>query len=177
MDAPRADGNFRDAGESYTLVVKVLLKQLFILSTLSSLVACAGSSSSPDQAAGEAVRGGSDCISKSSVRDYRVLDDRTLVLEASRNRTYLVELSRRVFDLRTGYRLGLKSNTSRVCAGFDEVIVNADFGAESVRISHIRLLSPEEYEELLIRFGKKEPEFEQTPEPAEVEGAEVEELD
>jgi hypothetical protein len=38
-------------------------------------------------------------------------------------------------------------------------------------------LTPEDEEDLLIRFGKKEPEIEQPRQPEEVEGAEVEELD
>jgi hypothetical protein len=50
-------------------------------------------------------------------------------------------------------------------------------GNESIRIASIRELSPEEHEHLLIQFGKKEPEIEQTPAPREVKGAEVEELD
>ena len=106
-----------------------------------------------------------------------MLDDDTLIFVASRKRAYLVELARRTIGLRSGYQLGLRSNTSRVCAGFGEVLVSNDFGTESVRITHIRPLSPEEHDEILIRFGKKEPEIEHTPEPVDVEGAEVEELD
>jgi len=49
--------------------------------------------------------------------------------------------------------------------------------AESIRIASIRELSPEDHEDLLIQFGKKKPEIEQTPAPREVKGAEVEELD
>jgi len=48
---------------------------------------------------------------------------------------------------------------------------------DSIGIMSIRELSPEEHEGLLIQFGKKEPEIEQTPAPRDVEGAEVEELD
>jgi hypothetical protein len=48
---------------------------------------------------------------------------------------------------------------------------------ESIRITSIRELTPEEEEHLLIQFGKKEPEIKHTPAPQEVEGAEVEELD
>jgi hypothetical protein len=48
---------------------------------------------------------------------------------------------------------------------------------ESIRIASIRELSPEDREDLLIQFGKKKPEIEQTPAPRPVEGAEVEELD
>jgi len=57
------------------------------------------------------------------------------------------------------------------------MIVDNSFGPEAVRIRSIRSLVPEEYEDLLIRYGKQKPEIEHTLEPAEVQGAEVEELD
>jgi len=71
------------------------------------------------------------------------------------------------------------SQTSRICSGFSEVVFSDPFGdrMEAIQISHIRLLSPEEEEDLLIQFGKKEPEIKHMPAPQEVEGAEVEELD
>jgi hypothetical protein len=71
------------------------------------------------------------------------------------------------------------SPTSRICSDFSEVIVGDGFGdrMDVVRIRHIRLLLPEEEEDLLIQFGKKEPEIKQTPVPKDVEGAAVEELD
>jgi hypothetical protein len=56
-------------------------------------------------------------------------------------------------------------------------VFRGHFDGESIRITSIRELTPEEEEDLLIRFGKKEPEIKQTPAPHEVEGAEVEELD
>ena len=58
-----------------------------------------------------------------------------------------------------------------------EVIVDDGFGPERINIRSIRQLSPEDLDDLLIRFGKKEPEIEQTPATEDVEGAEVEELD
>ena len=48
---------------------------------------------------------------------------------------------------------------------------------ERIRVRSVRELTPEEHEDLLVRFGKKKPEVPQTLEPAEVSGAEVEELD
>jgi hypothetical protein len=48
---------------------------------------------------------------------------------------------------------------------------------DSIRITSIKELSSEEHESILIQFGKKKPEIEQTPVPREVKGAEVEELD
>ena len=64
-----------------------------------------------------------------------------------------------------------------VCTMSGEVVVNDGFGLESYRIRSIRELSPEDLDDLLIRFGKKKPEIEQPPATNEVDGAEVEELD
>jgi len=64
-----------------------------------------------------------------------------------------------------------------VCPGFSELVLDDGMGIDRIKVRSIRELTPEEYEELLVRFGKKKPEVEHTPEPAEVEGAEVEELD
>jgi hypothetical protein len=57
------------------------------------------------------------------------------------------------------------------------LIVDDGMGVEKIRIRSVRQLTPEEYDDLLVRFGKKEPDVEQTPEPVPIEGAEVEELD
>ena len=75
--------------------------------------------------------------------------------------------------------IAFNSPSGRVCSSFSEVVFGDSFGnrAEAVRIKHIRLLLPEEEEDLLIQFGLKEPEIKQTPVPREVEGADVEELD
>jgi hypothetical protein len=58
------------------------------------------------------------------------------------------------------------------------VIVEGGFErGEAIRISSIRELDPNALNDLLIQFGKKEPEIEQAPAEEEVKGAEVEELD
>ncbi len=57
------------------------------------------------------------------------------------------------------------------------MLVDDGFGPERIRIASITQLTPEEYEALLVRFGKKEPAIEQAPATDEVESAEVEELD
>lgn len=76
--------------------------------------------------------------------------------------------------------IAFKSTSSRVCDDFSEILFHEnvfDRTFDSIRIRSIRLLTPEEEEHLLIQFGKKEPEIEQTPTPQDVKGAEVEELD
>jgi len=47
----------------------------------------------------------------------------------------------------------------------------------TIRIASIRELGQEDKDHLLIQYGRKKPEIEQTPAPQDVKGAEVEELD
>lgn len=152
---------------------KRFIKQILISATLSALVACAGTGVDTDNR--PAAR--SDCISQSSIRGYTVLDDSNLIISASARRQYHVLLQRRAYGLRSNRGIAFESPTSRICSSFSEVIFIGHHGGEPIRIAAIRALSPEEEEDLLIRYGKKEPEFERTPVPREVEGAEVEELD
>ncbi|MCP4301708.1 MAG: hypothetical protein GY783_14065 [Gammaproteobacteria bacterium] len=86
-------------------------------------------------------------------------------------------LQRRALGLRSSWSIAFKSPTSRICSGFSEMVFQGHFDGESIRIASIRELSKEDEEDLLIRYGKKEPEIKQTPAPQEVNGAEVEELD
>lgn len=64
-----------------------------------------------------------------------------------------------------------------ICPVSGEVIIDDGFGPTRLSIRSIRRLSPDDLDDLLIQFGKKEPEIEQTPATEEIEGAEVEELD
>ena len=159
------------------MIDKVLLKQLFILLSSSILFACASSESSTSTASSSEVSGRSDCISQSSIRDYKVLDDANLIVTEGVSRTYHVELMRRAHGLRFSQAIGFDSTTGRICGRFDELLYDSSLGMDRVPITSVRRLSPEQEEELLIRFGIKEPEQEQTRRPNEVEGAEVEELD
>jgi hypothetical protein len=86
-------------------------------------------------------------------------------------------LQRRARGITSTWGIGFDSPSSRVCAGFSEVVFQGNMDNESIRILSIRELSPEDHEDILIQFGKKKPEIEQTPVPRDVEGAEVEELD
>ena len=75
------------------------------------------------------------------------------------------------------WAIAFDSPTGSICGAFGEIIFRGHFDGEKIRIASIRQISEEEEEDLLIRFGKKKPEIEQTPAPRDVEGAEVEELD
>jgi len=141
-------------------------------------VACATTSDELDGAVRDAPRGNFDCISQVSIRDYYVLDDANLIVTAAPKRRYHVTLAYRAFGLGSTWRIGFNSPTGQICPGSSDLIVADGFGSgDRIRVSRIRELTPEEHEELLVRFGKKEPEVPQTLEPTEVSGAEVEELD
>ncbi len=156
----------------------MLLKQIYIVTISCGLVACSSQIDAPDDGETRANSGRTDCISRSSIRGYSVLDESNLIIDGSGRRKYHMALQRRAFGLQSGWGITFDSPTSRVCAGFSEVVFKGHMnGAESIRIRSIRELSPEDHEDLLIQFGKKQPEIEQTPAPRDVEGAEVEELD
>ena len=154
-----------------------MVKQYFIIGISSVFLACAGSSEPSEERDPEVVSARSDCISTRTIRDYRVLDEANLVVTANASRKYHISLSRRAVGLRASWKIGFRSTGGRVCAGFDDIIVDDGFGPERIRITGIRELTPEQYDELLVAFGKKEPAIKPAPATTPVESAEVEELD
>jgi len=154
-----------------------VLKRIVIAIISCSLAACAATDAAPEEAAYEAESKGRDCISQSSIRDYQVLDDSNLIVTASVKRKYHIVLRRRAFGLRSTWKIGFRSPTGMICPGSSELIVDDGFSPERIHIAAIRQLSPDDLDELLIRFGKKEADIEQAPATEEIEGAEVEELD
>ena len=154
-------------------VKKKYLNQLIIISFSCFALGCASAPQGDDGAQ----RRADDCIHQPSIRGYKVLDEQNLIVEGAGGRAYHVVLNRRAFGLRTTWQIAFDAPTSRVCERFSSVVYRGDMGRETIRIDSIRLLAAEEEEDLLIAFGKKEPEIEITPEPREVEGADVEELD
>ena len=159
------------------MINKSLFKQIIILFYSSGLVACAGTSEPSGSGSYADEPAGSDCISQASVRDYKVLDDANLIVTAGANRKYHVLLSRKAMNLRSSMAIGFDSNTGRICSNFSDLIVNSSFGPESIRITSVRRLTPEDEHDLLVQFGKKEPDYTEPRQAEQVDGAEVEELD
>jgi hypothetical protein len=162
--------------------MKNVIKQCIIALSLCYIVACAASDPSTDPGEIRDQKVGSDCIWERSIRDYTVLDDSNLIVRESRSKNYHMELSRRAWGLKSSWQIGFRSSAGRICGGTSDIIVRDGALDRSsldgaIRIRSIRRLTPEDEEDLLIRFGKKEPEIEQPRQPEEVEGAEVEELD
>ena len=156
---------------------KSVIKHVLMVFLSCNLVACAGAERGPDGMDMDAPHRASDCIFEGTIRDYKVLDESNLIVTASAKRKYHIELYRRAYGLRSSWHIGFSSPTSRICPGFSEVIVDDSFGPEAIRIASIRALNPEEYDDLLIRYGKKKPEIVEAPATEEVPSAEVEELD
>ena len=154
-----------------------MIKQLLIVISSCCLVACASTDQGEleDPMAVEST--GMDCISQGSIRNYTILDNSNLIVTEGASRKYHVELRRQAYGLRSSSAIGFVSQTGRICEKFGEILVDDGFSSEKIRISSIRRLSPESEEDLLIRFGKIEPNLKQARQPETVEGAEVEELD
>ena len=148
-----------------------------MITLLSALLGCAAS---PDEVGSDSygdVNRGSDCISEGTIRDYKVLDNSNIVVTAMARQKYHVELIQRAPALRSAWGIGFASPTSRICAGFSELLVDDNFGPDRIRIRSIRRLTEEEYEDLLYRFDKAAAAKQEPPAPEPVKGADVEELD
>lgn len=161
----------------YEASINSVIKQKLIIFLSSLLLACAGGSERPVYGPDAVTPRASDCISQGTVRDYRVLDDRNLVVTAGARQRYHVQLTNRAIGLRSSMRIGFVSNGGRICPGFGSLLVDDGFRPEEIHIYSIRRLTPDEYDAILVRYGRKEPDREHAPAPEDVEGAEVEELD
>ena len=120
---------------------KIILKQSVILFYSSIFVACAGTSEPSGGGSYADEPAGSDCISQSSVRDYKVLDDANLIITAGAGRKYHVLLSRRAMNLRSSRAIAFDSNTGRICSKFSDLIVDSSFGPDRIRIASVRRLT------------------------------------
>lgn len=153
------------------------MKQIIMVLLLSITLGCSTPGTEPGGAESGAGYGRSDCIFGGTIRDYRVLDESNLVVTAGASRHYHIELVRPAFGLKSSWQIAFVPAGSSVCRGSSELLVDDTMGPERIRLRHIQRLTTDEYDDLLIRYGKKEPEIEQAREPEEVKGAEVEELD
>ena len=151
-------------------------RQLLIAFSASILVACAGSGEPRAPADRDLSSSGSDCILIRTIRDYTPLDDRNLLIWGPAKRAYHVTLFRPAFELRSSFQMSFSSRDDQLCPYGGDRIVFGDFNPDSIGIQSISRISAEQADELLIRFGRKEPEQQTAPEPADVAGAEVEEL-
>ena len=154
----------------------IYLKQALVLILSSALVACAGNAEPQASADRDLSSRGSDCILIRTVRDYTPLDDRNLLIWGPANRAYHVTLFRPAFELRSSFQMSFSSRDDQLCPYGGDRVVFGDFNPDAIGIQSISRLSADQADELLIRYGRKEPAQQTAPEPADVKGAEVEEL-
>jgi hypothetical protein len=156
--------------------MKYLVLQLFIVIISSSMAGCASSGEADGDRRADADYRGSDCILIRTIRDYSPLDDRNLLIWGPGKRAYHVTLVRPTFDLRSSFRMGFSSRDDQLCPYGGDGIVVGSFNPDTISIRAISRVSEEQADQLLIRYGRKEPAEQQAPAPEDVKGAEVEEL-
>ena len=157
--------------------MKMLLKHVLIICFSSILLVSCATTEGDSGGSRDMDYRGSDCISIRTIRDYTPLDNRSLLIEGAGKRNYYVTLVMSSFDLRSSYQLGFKSRDDWLCPyGGDEIIVEG-MPNDHVSIRSISRLTPEQTEDLLIKYGKKKEPDEQQDRmaPPELEGATVEE--
>jgi len=119
---------------------------------------------------------GSDCISIRLIRDYTSLSRDSLLIHASAKRSYFVTLFSPRFGVNSSFQLATRSRDDRLCPYGGDALIFGSFQGDEARIKSIKRLNPGQLEQVLIRYGKKEPADKPDPAPPEVKGAEVEEL-
>ena len=159
-------------------MIKYLIQQLVIVLTLCFTVSYAGAGAEEKEYVRDLDFNGSDCIWIRTIRDYRSLDSRNLLIYGAGKSAYFVRLAHPSMELKTSMQIGFSSRDGRLCPfGGDGLVFHGGFSNEAVTIRAISRISSDQAEDLLLRFGKKEPERQHVPAPREVEGAEIEELD
>jgi hypothetical protein len=141
-----------------------------------AISACASTDGPASASDGDIDYRGSDCILISTIRDYTPLDDSNLLIYGPAKRAYFVSLVHSAFELRSSFQLQFSSRDDQLCPYGGDGIVFGSFGHEEVGIRAISRVSEEQADQLLIRYGRKEPAEQQAPAPEDVKGAEVEEL-
>ena len=153
-----------------------VIKQILIVFISCCLLSSCASVDEQNDLGRDIEYSGSDCISIRTIRDYTALDDRSLIVEGLGKRSYFVTLWMSSFDLRSSHQMRFSSRDEWLCPYGGDSIIFGTFSDHGVGIRSISKVTEEQAEELLIRYGKKDPGEEQNPEPKEIEGAAVEEL-
>ena len=101
---------------------------LFCLCTVLLVQGCAVSEGSEE----ETVEG-SDCFYLSQVRNFHVVDEQHIVVKATGDRAYLVELWRPVRNLHRTRRLAFQTPSNRICSIYAKVEVDGGQRIRSIR--------------------------------------------
>ncbi len=157
--------------------MKYSIKQIVVLFFSGTLIGCSTASGPAGEVPSASEVRGSDCILDGTVRDYRVLDGSNLVVTDVRKQKYHMRLNRRSAGLDSGWGIGFTTQGSRICPRSSELVVNGGFEPDVINIASIRAIDNQEYQDLLVAFGRKTPTPVETTPDHDVQGADVEELD
>lgn len=107
---------------------------------------------------------GSDCVF-GSVRDFTVLDDRSLLLyTTARNRAYFLEVSGVCIGLDSAFQLGFQSRNDQICGfGSDKIVLGQGSFTETCSIGRLHKLEDGELARVLAHFGRVK--VEKAPKP------------
>jgi len=155
---------------------KGFTKQLLAVFISCALLSITAAAEEADELPKDLDLEGSDCIWIRTIRDYTPLSRDSLLIHASAKRSYFVRLLTPDFGLKSSFQLGTRSRDDRLCPYGGDSIVSDSFSGSEARIRSISRVTPDQVDELLIRYGKNDPGDTQDPAPADVKGAEVEEL-
>jgi len=155
---------------------KDLIKQLIALIISCSVLPVFAVAEELDKLPDDLDLNGSDCIWIRTIRDYAPLSRDSLLIHASGKRSYFVRLLTPSFGLKSSFQLGTRSRDDQLCPYGGDSIIFDDLPGGETRIQAISRVTPDQVEQLLIRYGKKDPGDTEDPTPPQVKGAEVEEL-
>lgn len=143
-----------------------------------ALAACATTEEPIDQVAERTTSPASDCFSVTRADDFRLLDERNLIVSTIGTRAYHVELSHGCFGLRGSNAIALRSRTDQIC-GFAGDMVIVDGGIpEQCSVLSVRSLEEDEVQILVDQFDPDasssaiEVEVAELPDDAQIEGDE-----
>jgi len=160
-------------------LIKGFKKQLLAVVYSAIALSISSVTQAAEEYSGDLDLNGSDCISIRTIRDYTSLSRDSLLIHAMGKKSYYVRLLTPQFGMNSSFQLATRSRDDRLCPfGGDALVFGSlsSFGGEETRIRAISRLTPEQVEQVLIRYGKKEAPDTPDPAPPEVKGAEVEEL-
>jgi hypothetical protein len=98
-----------------------------------------------------------DCLFAISLRDWRPLDDRNLLLFANGRRAYHVQLFRPAPDLRFDVMIGVYDDDGMICPYGGDAILTDGPMPDRVPIRSIKRLSDDELDAVYVRFGVRPP--------------------
>ncbi len=157
--------------------MKDIIKQVSIVCLLCFTISPVPAQEERSEAVRDLDLNGSDCIWIRTIRDYSPLDNRTLLIYGAGKSAYFVRLVHPAMEMKSSIQVGFSSRDDRLCPYGGDSLVFGGFADQTVSIRSISRISSDQAENLLVRYGRKEPDQQHVPAPEEVKGAEIEELD